>query len=90
MSKMSEVYGEVWTKVHEIDELVWRVRGVANVLEIMAVAEPSEPESGALWLMRDNLNELTDKIEGHTQNLLDLRNKALEKGTLKPKKGKKK
>jgi hypothetical protein len=39
--------------------------------------------------MRDNLVQLTEKIEGYTQNLLDLRNQVREEEE-KPKKGKKK
>jgi hypothetical protein len=60
------------------------------------VAETGDIESGALWLMRDNLMELTDKIEMYTQDLLDCRRELIEEmnkpktSTIKPKKGKKK
>jgi hypothetical protein len=69
---------------------------VANVLEIMAVAETDNIESGALWLMRDNLMELADKIEMYTQDLLDCRRELMDemnkpkKSMAVPKKGKKK
>jgi hypothetical protein len=62
----------------------------------MAVAETDNIESGALWLMRDNLMELTDKIEVYTQDLLDCRRELMDemnkpkKSMAVPKKGKKK
>jgi hypothetical protein len=84
-----DAYDEIWTTVNNIDECAYKIKNVADVLEIMAVAETAESESGALWLMRDNLVQLTEKIEGYTQNLLDLRNQVREEEE-KPKKGKKK
>jgi hypothetical protein len=105
MSKADMVLGEVsyigqvtdgiWTTVSNIDECVYKIKNVADVLEIMAVAETTETESGALWLMRDNLVQLSEKIEEYTQDLLDCRRLAMEEmekpkvGTIKPKKGKK-
>lgn len=89
MSKVDMMLDDIWRTVNNIDECVYKIKNVADVLEIMATAEPSEPESGALWLMRDNLIQLTEKIEGYTQDLLDLRNRAQEEEE-KPKKGKKK
>jgi hypothetical protein len=86
----------VWATVNNIDECTYKIKNVANVLEIMAVAETGDIESGALWLMRDNLMELTDKIEAYTQDLLDCRRELMEemnkpkKSMAVPKKGKKK
>ena len=85
----------IWGTVNQIEESCYKLKNVANVLEIMAVAEVGEPESGALWLMRDNIIELTDKIEKYTQDLLDCRREIIDemnkpkKGTIQPKKGKK-
>lgn len=94
MSKVDMVLDDIWRTVNNIDECVYKIKNVANVLEIMAVADTAEAESGALWLMRDNLVQFTEKIEGYTQDLLDLRKMAQEEnlpkvGTIKPKKGKK-
>ena len=89
MSKVDMVLDDIWRTVNNIDECVYKIKNVADVLEIMAVSETTEAESGALWLMRDNLVQLTEKIEGYTQDLLDLRNRAQEEEE-KPKKGKKK
>ena len=96
MSNFEQMTDGIWTTVNSIDECTYRIKGVASVLEIMAVAETAETESGALWLLRDILIDLTDKIELHTQDLLDCRREVMEemnkpkKSTAVPKKGKKK
>jgi len=94
MSKVDMVLDDIWRAVNNIDECAYKIKNVADVLEIMAVADTAEAESGALWLMRDNLVQLSEKIEGYTQDMLDLRKMAQEEnlpkvGTIKPKKGKK-
>jgi len=94
MSKVDMVLDDIWRAVNNIDECVYKIKNVADVLEIMAMAETTEAESGALWLMRDNLVHFAEKIEGYTQDMLDLRKMAQEEnlpkvGTIKPKKGKK-
>jgi hypothetical protein len=86
----------IWGTVNQIEESCYKLKNVANILEIMAVAEVGEPESGGLWLMRDNIIELTDKIEKYTQDLLDCRREIIDEmnkpkmSTIEPKKGKKK
>jgi hypothetical protein len=96
MSNFEQMTDGVWATVNNIDECTYKIKNVANVLEIMAVAETGDIESGALWLMRDNLMELTDKIEMYTQDLLDCRRELMEEmnkpktSMAVPKKGKKK
>ena len=89
MSNFEQMTDGVWATVNNIDECTYKIKNVANVLEIMAVAETGDIESGALWLMRDNLMELTDKIELYTQDLLDCRRELMEEMN-KPKTSKKK
>ncbi len=96
MSNFEQMTDGVWATVNNIDECTYKIKNVANVLEIMAVAETGDIESGALWLMRDNLMELTDKIEMYTQDLLDCRRELMDEmnkpktSMAVPKKGKKK
>jgi hypothetical protein len=96
MSNFEQMTDGVWATVNNIDECTYKIKNVANVLEIMAVAETGDIESGALWLMRDNLMELTDKIEVYTQDLLDCRRELMDEmnkpktSMAVPKKGKKK
>lgn len=96
MSNFETMSDGIWTTVNNVEECTYKIKNVANVLEIMAVAETDNIESGALWLMRDNLMELTDKIEMYTQDLLDCRRELMEEmdkpktSMAVPKKGKKK
>jgi len=96
MSNFETMSDGIWATVNNIDECTYKIKNVANVLEIMAVAETGDVESGALWLMRDNLMELTDKIEMYTQDLLDCRRELMDEmnkpktSMAVPKKGKKK
>jgi uncharacterized protein YjaZ len=96
MSNFGTMSDGIWTTVNNVEECTYKIKNVANVLEIMAVAETGGIESGALWLMRDNLMELTDKIEVYTQDLLDCRRELMEEmnkpktSMAVPKKGKKK
>jgi len=95
MSNFETMSDGIWTTVNNVEECTYKIKNVANVLEIMAVAETDNIESGALWLMRDNLMELTDKIEMYTQDLLDCRRELMDEmnkpktSMAVPKKGKK-
>jgi len=89
MSNFGTMSEGIWTTVNNVEECTYKIKNVANVLEIIAVAETSDVESGALWLMRDNLMELADKIELYTQDLLDCRRELMEEMN-KPKTSKKK
>ena len=96
MSNFGTMSDGIWTTVNNVEECTCKIKNVANVLEIMAVAETGDIESGALWLMRDNLMELADKIELYAQDLLDCRRELMEEmnkpktSMAVPKKGKKK
>ncbi len=96
MSNFETMSDGIWTTVNNVEECTYKIKNVANVLEIMAVAETGDIESGALWLMRDNLMELADKIEMYTQDLLDCRRELMDEmnkpktSMAVPKKGKKK
>ena len=89
MSNFETMSDAIWTTVNNVEECTYKIKNVANVLEIMAVAETGDIESGALWLMRDNIIELADKIEMYTQDLLDCRRELMDEMN-KPKTSKKK
>ena len=89
MSNFETMSDGIWTTVNNVEECTYKIKNVANVLEIMAVAETGDIASGALWLMRDNIIELADKIEMYTQDLLDCRRELMDEMN-KPKTSKKK
>ena len=52
-----------WEIACKIDELNNRISNAADILEIVADDITSAPHSGALWLVRDVLNETNKAIE---------------------------
>jgi len=53
----------IWEIACKIDELNNRISNVADVLELIADDITSQPHSGAIWLVRDVLNETNKAIE---------------------------
>jgi len=53
----------IWEIACKIDELNNRISNDADVLELIADDMVSQPHSGALWLVRDVLNETNKAIE---------------------------
>jgi hypothetical protein len=52
-----------WEIACKIDELNNKISNAADALEIVADDITSAPHSGALWLVRDVLNETNKAIE---------------------------
>lgn len=85
---------DIWEVANEIESLACRVSNLKDIVEMVATAIPTEPESGALWAVRDHLEILSEKIEVQVQHLMDIHRdqkvKEVEiKSTVKPKKKKK-
>ena len=53
----------IWEAACKIDELNNRISNAADALELIADDLTSAPHSGALWLVRDVLNETNKEIE---------------------------
>lgn len=53
----------IWEAACKIDELNNRISNAADALELIADDLTSAPHSGALWLVRDVLNETNKAIE---------------------------
>ena len=52
-----------WEIACKIDELNNKISNAADALELIADDLTSAPHSGALWLVRDVLNETNKEIE---------------------------
>lgn len=61
----------VWEVANEIEGLACRISNVKDMVEMVASAI-QDPESGALWAVRDHLEILSVKIEEQVQNLMDI------------------
>jgi hypothetical protein len=53
----------IWEIACRIDELNNKISNATDVLELIADDMVSQPHSGALWLVRDVLNETNKAIE---------------------------
>ena len=53
----------IWEIACKIDELNNKLSNAADVLELVADDITSQPHSGAIWLVRDVLNETNKAIE---------------------------
>ena len=53
----------IWEIACKIDELNNRISNAADTLELVADDIVSSPHSGAIWLVRDVLNETNKAIE---------------------------
>lgn len=63
---------DLWEVANDIESLAHRVSNVKDIVEMVATAT-QDPESGALWAVRDHLEILSVKIEEQVQNLMDIR-----------------
>ena len=79
----------LWELSCEVESLACRISNVANMIEVLAMAESQEPESGALWAVRDYLEVLEDKLMKQSEAIMDLHRAERIKAEEKPKKKKK-
>ena len=63
---------DIWEVANEIESLACRISNVKDMVEMVASAI-QDPESGALWAVRDHLEILSLKIEEQVQHLMDIR-----------------
>jgi hypothetical protein len=67
-----ELRSQLWAAANEIDTLRYRIENAGDVLEVMAVAETSEPQSGALWFVRDSLKTICQLMEIEIDKVLEV------------------
>lgn len=63
---------DIWEVANDIENLAYRISNVKDMVEMVATAT-QDPESGALWAVRDHLEILSAKIEEQVQHLMDIR-----------------
>lgn len=79
---------EVWNAINRLETLTYKVSNAADVLEMMAIENTEDPQSGALWYMRDSLKALAKEAEREVEELY--RSHLQELNKPEPKKEKKK
>lgn len=81
---------DLWEVANKIEGLGCRVSNVKDMVEIVATSI-QDPESGALWAVRDHLEILSTKIEEEVQALMDIyRDLKIKEAEVPAKKSKKK
>ena len=77
-----------WNAISKLETLTYKISMAADVLELMAVECTEDPQSGALWYMRDSLKALANEFEKEVEALY--RNHWAELNADKPRSEKKK
>jgi hypothetical protein len=59
----------IWEKANDISSLAYRISNVKDMVELVA-ADLQDPHSGALWGIRDTLDDISQKIEAEAEELM--------------------
>jgi len=76
----------LWELSCEVESLSCRISNVANMVEVLAMAESQEPTSGALWAVRDYLEILEEKMLAQSEAIMELHKAERIEAEAKPKK----
>lgn len=83
-----EIRNSLWHIANEIESMKTRFENAADVLEIMAVTETGEPNSGALWFVRDSIKIHCQLLDIEIDKLMEVQ-RQLREPEPQPKKKKK-
>jgi hypothetical protein len=73
----------LWAVANDIDQLSYKLANVRDMIELVA-EDVQDPYSGALWAIRDMIEQIENKIGKQADAVMEL-----HRETLKPKKNKK-
>jgi hypothetical protein len=73
----------LWDAANQIEELAYKLSNVRDLVELVA-EDVQDPYSGALWAIRDVIDDLQNKVFTQAENVMDL-----HRAETKPKKAKK-
>jgi hypothetical protein len=59
----------IWEKANDIELLAYRIGNAKDMIEIVA-SDLQDPHSGALWGIRDTLENIQNKIEAEVAELM--------------------
>jgi hypothetical protein len=81
-----ELRSQLWSAANNIDELKHKLKNAADVIEIIASSDTAEPNSGALWFVRDSMIILCELIDIEIDKLMEVSRQAHEEANAKKKK----
>ena len=73
----------LWDAANEIEELAYKLTNVRDFVELVA-KDVEDPYSGALWAIKDMIDDLQKKVFAQADKVMDL-----HRAETKPKKAKK-
>jgi archaellum component FlaC len=73
----------LWDAANEIEELAYKLGNVRDLVELVA-EDVQDPYSGALWAIKDMIDDLQKKVFDQADKVMDL-----HRAETKPKKAKK-
>ena len=73
----------LWDAANQIEELAYKLSNVQDLVELVA-EDVQDPYSGALWAIRDVIDDLQNKVFTQSENIM-----GLHRAETKPKKAKK-
>jgi phage gp29-like protein len=76
----------LWEKANKVSETGYKVHSAAMIVELVAARITDNAESGALWAAADLLQELSDRLEDLSADIMSINRAQKEVKT----KGKKK
>lgn len=78
----------LWEKANEVSEVGYKVHSAAMVVELIATSVTDNAESGAAWAVVEMLENLSDKLDRLSSEIMTM-NREHEEQEIKSKKKKK-
>jgi protein-tyrosine-phosphatase len=71
-----------WIAANEIEELSYKLANVRDLIELVA-EDVQDPYSGALWAIRDMIEQIEDKVAKQADAVMELHRADLKKAKKK-------
>ena len=72
----------LWQAANDIDQLSYKLANVRDMIELVA-EDVQDPYSGALWAIRDMIEQIEDKIGNQAESVMELHRADLKKAKKK-------
>lgn len=72
----------LWIAANEIEELSYKLANVRDMIELVA-EDVDSPYSGALWAIRDMIEQIEDKVAKQADAFMELHRADLKKAKKK-------
>lgn len=75
----------LWEKANEVNEVSFRIHGLANVAEMLGEALSDDVNSGVAWTLADMIKHYSDRLDKLSEDLMAM-NRGDEQAKTKGKK----